>query len=87
MLCVQVTMEDFEAALKEVKPAFGAVTETLQEYILNGMIDYGPHFNHLHNTCRTLVDQVHFSCHALHSPSKNTCKIRYDGWTLGSLSL
>ena len=28
----QVTKEDFERALAEVKPAFGAVTETLEEY-------------------------------------------------------
>jgi vesicle-fusing ATPase len=51
-------MEDFECALREVKPAFGAVTETLQAYILNGIIDYGPHFHHLHTTCQTLVEQV-----------------------------
>ncbi len=64
----QVSMEDFEAALAEVKPAFGAVTETLEEYRLNGIIEYGEHFRHLHATCRTLVEQVHAPCqpHTLH---------------------
>lgn len=51
-------MEDFLAALDEVKPAFGAVTETLESYRLHGMIDYGPRFQHLLSSCRTLVNQV-----------------------------
>ncbi len=51
-------MEDFEAALAEVKPAFGAVTETLEEYRLNGIIEYSDHFRHLLATCKTLVEQV-----------------------------
>lgn len=54
----QVSMEDFEAALAEVKPAFGAVTETLEEYRLNGIIEYSNHFRHLLATCKTLVEQV-----------------------------
>ena len=51
-------MQDFDRALSEVKPAFGAVTETLEQYRLNGIIDCGAHFMHLQSTCRTLVEQV-----------------------------
>lgn len=51
-------MEDFEAALAEVKPAFGAVTETLEEYRLNGILEYSDSFRHLLATCKTLVEQV-----------------------------
>ncbi len=51
-------MEDFLAALDEVKPAFGAVTETLQTFRLHGMIDYGARFQHLLSSCKTLVQQV-----------------------------
>jgi len=51
-------MEDFEAALAEIKPAFGAVTETLAAYCLNGIIDFGAPFRHLRATCQTLVEQA-----------------------------
>lgn len=53
-------MADFEAALAEVKPAFGAVVDTLETYRLNGMIDSGDTYRHLRSTCHTLVEQVHF---------------------------
>lgn len=57
--CVlQVTMDDFMLALKEVKPAFGAVTETLNQYRLNDIINWGPGFMHLATTCKTLTEQV-----------------------------
>ena len=55
---LQIEMTDFERALSEVKPAFGAVTETLEQYRLNGMVDSGEHFRHLQSTCRNLVEQV-----------------------------
>jgi hypothetical protein len=51
-------MADFEAALAEVKPAFGAVVDTLETYRLNGMIDSGDTYRHLRSTCQTLVQQV-----------------------------
>ncbi len=51
-------MADFEAALAEVKPAFGAVTDTLESYRLNGMIDSGVTYRHLTSTCHTLAQQV-----------------------------
>lgn len=53
-------MADFEAALAEVKPAFGAVVDTLETYRLNGMIDSGDTYRHLRSTCHTLVEQVRF---------------------------
>ena len=62
--CMQVCMEDFEEALKEVKPAFGAVTELLEAYRLNGIIDYGEHFRHLLSVCKQLVEQA--SSHPLY---------------------
>ncbi|KAK9821901.1 hypothetical protein WJX74_010997 [Apatococcus lobatus] len=55
---IKVTMQDFDTALAEVKPAFGAVTETLETYRANGIIPYGERFDHLRSTCKTLVDQV-----------------------------
>lgn len=51
-------MTDFEKALSEVKPAFGAVTETLEQYRLNGIIDSGQHFKDLSSTLKNLVEQV-----------------------------
>ena len=50
--------EDFEEALKEVKPAFGAVTETLEAYRLNGIVEYGDNFRHLLSLCKQLVEQA-----------------------------
>lgn len=58
---IQVTMADFLAALVEIKPAFGAVVETLESYRLHGMQDYGPRYQHLLSSCRTLVQQVRSS--------------------------
>ena len=55
---LKVEMKDFDAALQEVKPAFGVESESLEAYRLNGIISYGPAFEHLMKTCRTLVDQA-----------------------------
>ena len=51
-------MADFEAALAEVKPAFGATTDALEMNRLNGIIDWGLPFQHLADTGRSLVEQV-----------------------------
>ena len=51
-------MQDFLAALREVKPAFGAVVETLDGYRLHGITDWGASFQHLSAKCRLLVEQV-----------------------------
>lgn len=55
-------MEDFVKALGEVKPAFGAVVDTLEVYRLNGIIEYGEPFQHLTSTCKSLVEQVRQTC-------------------------
>ena len=51
-------MEDFVTAMEDVKPAFGAVIDTLETYRLNGIIDYGDSYRHLASTCQSLVEQV-----------------------------
>jgi vesicle-fusing ATPase len=55
---IKVAMEDFKMAQDEVRPAFGAVVDTLEMYRLNGIIDYGDRFRHLASTCQSLVEQV-----------------------------
>lgn len=55
---LQVTMADFHQALSEVKPAFGAVTETLESYRPRGMISYGVRMQKLIATCDKLVRQA-----------------------------
>jgi hypothetical protein len=55
---VQVTMEDFEKALEEVKPAFGTSTETLESYLTHGIIPCGETFEHLRQTLAMLTQQV-----------------------------
>ena len=49
-------------AFEEVKPAFGAVRDTLESYRLNGIINYGESFQHLSNTCNSLVEQARRPC-------------------------
>lgn len=56
-------MADFQRALAEVKPAFGAVVDTLETYRSGGMINYGPRMQKLLGTCNKLVRQV-ACCHA-----------------------
>ena len=58
-------MEDFMMAFEEVKPAFGAVRDTLESYRLNGIIDYGESFQHLTGTCNSLVEQARTRAYAL----------------------
>lgn len=58
---IKVTMEDFKQALEEIKPAFGAATETLQQYCMHGIIPCGDAFEHLSRTLKTLVEQVRHS--------------------------
>jgi vesicle-fusing ATPase len=55
-------MADFEHALEEVKPAFGAATEALQLYRVHGMLSCGGAFDLIMNTMRTLVKQVRLCC-------------------------
>ena len=58
---IKVGASDFEAALAEVTPAFGASPAELAAHIVNGMIDYGDAHRHLVATCTALVDQVRSS--------------------------
>ncbi|GFH21550.1 uncharacterized protein HaLaN_18878, partial [Haematococcus lacustris] len=58
---IKVTMEDFTHSLLEVKPAFGAATEELQQVCVHGIISCGEAFDHIMATLRTLVRQVHDS--------------------------
>ena len=58
-------MADFLKALEEVKPAFGAATESLNSYCLHGIINCGENFDHLLSTLRMLVHQVGPVCASL----------------------
>ena len=58
---VKVQAADFERALGEVQPAFGASTGTFERCRLNGIISPGARFEKLHHTCRALVEQVRVS--------------------------
>ena len=55
-------MADFLKALEEVKPAFGAATESLNAYCLHGIINCRENFDHLLSTLRMLVHQVGLDC-------------------------
>ena len=58
---IKVTMADFELALLEVKPAFGASTDLFERCLLNGMIPYGQKYTKLVSTLQSLVEQVRVS--------------------------
>jgi vesicle-fusing ATPase len=58
---VKIEHADFERALEEVTPAFGASTDTFERCRLNGIISPGEKFEKLHHTCRALVEQVRVS--------------------------
>jgi len=55
---IKVLKEDFFAALQDVKPAFGVPEETLESYISNGIIPYGPHFTELYDNAKLFINQV-----------------------------
>ncbi|EZG52949.1 putative N-ethylmaleimide sensitive protein [Gregarina niphandrodes] len=54
---VLITKADFEMALKEVRPAFGA-SEDLDRYSLNGIIPYSAEFLKLRQDLMVLTEQV-----------------------------
>ena len=58
---IKVTMADFEMALLEVKPAFGASTDLFERCMLNGMISYGSKYEKLVSTVQSLIEQVRVS--------------------------
>ena len=58
---ILVTMADFQAALKEVTPAFGVAEDDLKCLVRGDLIDWGTPFKLVMDTCRTLRNQVQFS--------------------------
>jgi vesicle-fusing ATPase len=58
---LMVKRSDFEKALNEVKPAFGVSTDELDSYQTQTLIEYGPNYKRLMNTCLTFIKQVQHS--------------------------
>ena len=50
--------EDFERALNDVEPKFGAKSQELKAYYRNGFVPYGDSFDALMGTLERLVEQV-----------------------------
>ncbi|CDI79428.1 N-ethylmaleimide-sensitive factor, putative [Eimeria acervulina] len=60
---IRITMQDFEAALEEVKPAFGSHEESLSRCMQNGIICFSKDCMRLQQTCLTLGAQARDSTH------------------------
>lgn len=56
-----LTFSDFETALSDVEPKFGAKNVELKAMFRNGFVNYGESFQHLMNTMSRLVNQVRTS--------------------------
>ena len=57
----KVERKHFVQALEDVKPQFGVDTDEIQNAIRNGIINFGPTFTALWDTCNTMVEQVRSS--------------------------
>ena len=55
---VTITWADFEGALEELKPAFGADDLALGSCLAGGMFDYGPRYQELRGELGRFVSQV-----------------------------
>jgi len=55
---LKVEMGDFENALQEVKPAFGAAVDSLEALRTYGMYEISEAHSHVMSTCRMLVEQL-----------------------------
>ncbi len=55
---MKVNMADFELALKEVKPAFGASDEELEESLIYGIIHFSPGIQSIINDGMIYVNNV-----------------------------
>ena len=55
---LKVEMGDFENAMDEVKPAFGAAADTLESYRAYGVYGISTAFEHIQKTCHMLVEQL-----------------------------
>lgn len=58
---LQVSMADFDRALLELKPAFGADTDQFEGAIANGIFEYDLHINTVLETGKLLVQQCEMS--------------------------
>lgn len=58
---LMLTFSDFEYALSEIEPKFGAKATELRAYYRNGFIPYGDVFDNLITTLERLVEQVRSS--------------------------
>merc|ERR1719502_2275753 len=52
---IKVTRADFERALTEVRPAFGAAMDDLQNCVKGGIINYGPQLSHMLQSASALL--------------------------------
>ena len=70
----QITNEDFELALDEVKPAFGQHTDDFEKCIPFGIQIFSEDFRHTVASCKSILEQVRASSHTpimsllLHGP-------------------
>ncbi|KAL8433285.1 hypothetical protein ACSSS7_003969 [Eimeria intestinalis] len=55
---IKITMQDFERALEEVRPAFGTHDESLTRCMRNGIISFSAECKRLQQTCLTLGAQA-----------------------------
>ncbi|KDO24770.1 hypothetical protein SPRG_09631 [Saprolegnia parasitica CBS 223.65] len=54
----EISLADFELALSEVKPKFGAPQDTLEMFFRNGLLSYGPAFDDVQATLRKVLNHV-----------------------------
>jgi vesicle-fusing ATPase len=55
---IRVTLADFEEAIGEVTPAYGVDTNEFEQRSPQGILSYGPRFDHLHREARRFVELV-----------------------------
>lgn len=55
---IMITKNDFLEALKETKAAFGSEESIIDNYLSNGIINYGFEYEHIEKTCKLLIKQV-----------------------------
>ncbi|EGG18292.1 N-ethylmaleimide-sensitive fusion protein [Cavenderia fasciculata] len=55
---LNVCADDFERALKDIKPAFGQNDEQFRMYAINGIINYGPTFEKIQLSGNSFIQQV-----------------------------
>lgn len=55
---IMITKDDFNKALKETKPAFGAEEDVIDGLLSNGIINYGEEYENIENTCKLVIKQI-----------------------------